>query len=97
MFLILCCFWFERNPNVYHREFLMTITGGRAEKDHPIWKKSSRSAQNGHCVEVAQLSASSIGVRDSKDNTPDRPVLIFGREEWESFLCGVNAGKFDLA
>jgi Domain of unknown function (DUF397) len=75
----------------------MTITGARAENYHPIWKKSSRSAQNGHCLEVAQLSASSIGVRDSKDNAPDRPVLIFEREEWESFLRGINAGDFDLA
>jgi hypothetical protein len=32
------------------------------------WKKSSWSAENGNCVEVAELPGNNIGVRDSKDN-----------------------------
>jgi hypothetical protein len=32
------------------------------------WKKSSRSASDGHCVEVAHMPEVTIGVRDSKDN-----------------------------
>jgi hypothetical protein len=62
----------------------------------PFWKKSSWSAQNGHCVEVAELSASRIGVRHSEDNGPGRPVLTFAREEWVNFLLGIKAGDFDL-
>jgi Domain of unknown function (DUF397) len=59
------------------------------------WKKSSWSAANGHCVEVAWLG-SHVGVRNSRDNAPGRPVLIFSREEWESFLSGVYANDFNL-
>ena len=62
----------------------------------PDWKKSSRSAANGHCVEVVQLPGSDIGVRHSKDTGPGRPVLTFGREEWECFLLGVISKEFDL-
>jgi hypothetical protein len=78
----------------------VTSTGGLGERDNmagPNWKKSSRSAQNGHCVEIAQLSASSIGVRDSKDNTPGQPVLIFPNEGWTGFLLGIKAGEFNLS
>jgi hypothetical protein len=59
------------------------------------WRKSSWSAQNGNCVEFAELSGDVIGVRDSKDKSPDRPILVFARPEWESFLAGVVAGEFD--
>ena len=60
----------------------------------PRWKKSSWSAANGHCVEVAQLGVQ-VGVRNSRDNAPGRPVLIFTSEEWETFLLGVRANDFD--
>ena len=60
----------------------------------PHWKKSSWSAANGHCVEVAQLGVQ-VGVRNSRDNAPGRPVLIFTSEEWETFLLGVRANDFD--
>jgi hypothetical protein len=54
------------------------------------WKKSSWSAHNGNCVEVAALSASRVGVRDSKD--ADSPVLTFDRGAWRQFLFGVKNG-----
>jgi Domain of unknown function (DUF397) len=60
------------------------------------WKKSSRSAQNGQCVEVAELAGDLIGVRDSKDNLPGCPILTFPGTEWNLFLSGVMAGEFDL-
>jgi Domain of unknown function (DUF397) len=62
----------------------------------PLWKKSSWSAANGHCVEVAQLPGSSVGVRNSRDNAPSRPVLVFSQKDWDSFVMGINANDFDL-
>jgi len=60
------------------------------------WRKSSKSAQGGNCVEVAELPGNLIGVRDSKDTGPDQPVLAFSRASWDTFKAGVLAGKFDL-
>lgn len=42
------------------------------------WRKSSRSGQDGQCVELARLT-DGVAVRDSKN--PDGPVLRFGRAE----------------
>mgnify|MGYP001201352110 CR=1 FL=1 len=72
----------------------MAETDGSAA---PEWKKSSWSAANGHCVEVAQLPDGLIGVRDSKDTAPGRPVLTFTRREWGSFLAGIAASDFGLS
>ncbi|MGA5304118.1 DUF397 domain-containing protein [Nucisporomicrobium flavum] len=56
------------------------------------WRKSTRSAAAGHCVEVAS-TASAVFVRDSKDVRG--PVLEFGAEGWAEFVTGVRAGEFD--
>ena len=58
------------------------------------WKKSSWSAHNGNCVEVAALSAS-VGVRDSKDTAS--PILIFDHGAWRQFLLSVKNGRHDLS
>nr|WP_246461541.1 DUF397 domain-containing protein [Nocardia transvalensis] len=52
------------------------------------WFKSSRSASNGQCVEVAFLDGGRVGVRDSKN--PDGPALVFTPGEWDAFLAGVD-------
>ncbi len=48
------------------------------------WVKSSYSAQEGDCVEIAAL-LNGVAVRDSKD--PDGPVLHFTADEWREFLA----------
>jgi hypothetical protein len=61
-----------------------------------VWRKASYSTSNGGgCVEVAQLPASAVAVRDSKD--PDGPRLAVTPDEWRAFVAGVKAGEFDLS
>ncbi|MFE2105133.1 DUF397 domain-containing protein [Kitasatospora sp. NPDC059463] len=56
------------------------------------WRKSSYSAQQGQCVEVAIGSSGRVPVRDSKD--PEGPALAFSACAWQSFLAGVRVGEF---
>lgn len=55
---------------------------------HAHWRKSSRSADTGHCVEVAAGLPGVVAVRDSKN--PGGPVLTFTPAEWASFLAHVK-------
>ncbi|WP_239377608.1 MULTISPECIES: DUF397 domain-containing protein [unclassified Frankia] len=57
------------------------------------WRKSSYSATQTNCVEVARTSEI-IAVRDSKD--PTGPVLVFTPSEWAAFVAGVSDGEFDI-
>ncbi len=56
------------------------------------WFKSSRSAQNGACVEVA-FTVDAVAVRDSKN--PGGPILRFGTGAWREFVRSVRSGAFD--
>lgn len=49
----------------------------------PVWRKASRSLNQGECVEIAAI-ANTIGIRDSKNT--QSPVLTFTRREWRSFV-----------
>jgi hypothetical protein len=63
------------------------------EEEPPSWFKSSRSAGNGACVEVA-ITPAYIGIRDSKNATG--PALAVDRHAWSEFIEAVRAGNFDL-
>lgn len=55
------------------------------------WRKSSYSANEGDCVEVAVLPDGSRAIRDSKN--PDSPVLRFTVGEWRAFIRRVKTGE----
>jgi hypothetical protein len=57
------------------------------------WRKSSWSANNGACVEVAASAQQRIGVRDSKN--PGGPVLTVTAAQWQAFLRAAKYGAFD--
>ncbi|MDJ1133544.1 DUF397 domain-containing protein [Streptomyces iconiensis] len=53
------------------------------------WTKSSYSAAQSDCVEIASLDAQ-CAVRDSKN--PNGPALVFSREGFHMFVTAVKQG-----
>ncbi|WP_447005653.1 DUF397 domain-containing protein [Saccharothrix isguenensis] len=59
------------------------------------WRKSSRSATSGECVEIgAGDSTASVGVRDSKLGD-DSPILAFAPGTVAAFVTAAKNGGFD--
>jgi Domain of unknown function (DUF397) len=56
------------------------------------WRKSSFSADQGECVEVAANLPGILAVRDSKN--PAVPALVVTRGEWSAFLSGIKGRDF---
>ncbi|MFY1697632.1 DUF397 domain-containing protein [Solwaraspora sp. WMMA2101] len=54
------------------------------------WRKSSRSNNQGECVEVADGLGVVVGVRDSKD--PGGPALVIAPASWSAFVAAAKAG-----
>lgn len=55
------------------------------------WRKSTRSNDQGECVEVAAFAAGVFGVRDSKN--PGGPALFLNHEELRRLLIRVKNGR----
>lgn len=58
----------------------------------PSWRKSTRSLNNGNCVEVRRLIGQ-VQVRDSKD--PGGPMLTFDSDAWKAMLGAVALGRLN--
>lgn len=54
------------------------------------WRKSSRSAGAGECVEAGN-GPGAVAVRDSRDRGAG-PVLTFTPDAWTAFTAGLKAG-----
>ncbi|WP_433494459.1 DUF397 domain-containing protein [Micromonospora sp. CA-248089] len=58
-----------------------------------VWRTSSRSNDQGLCVEVATNVVAAhgvVGVRDSKD--PDGPALAVSPPGWAAFVTALRSG-----
>ncbi|MFY1618159.1 DUF397 domain-containing protein [Micromonospora sp. WMMD736] len=61
-----------------------------------LWRTSSRSNDQGLCVEVADNLVDVIGlvaVRDSKDQSG--PTLAVSPPGWTAFVGAIRSGRFD--
>lgn len=67
----------------------------RAGRSRFVWRKSSRSnQQGGACVEVGRSDLELVGIRDSKN--ANGPALLLPQSAWATFLAAGRAGVFDL-
>lgn len=52
------------------------------------WRKSTRSGNQGNCVEVAGNLPGIVAVRDSKN--PDGGALVLSQDAWTAFVDAVK-------
>lgn len=64
-----------------------------ADLSTATWRKSTRSGNEGACVEVADSLPGAIAVRDSKD--PHGPALTFRPHAWTTFTTALRDHQID--
>ncbi|MFD8549726.1 DUF397 domain-containing protein [Streptomyces sp. NPDC059649] len=60
-----------------------------------MWRKSSHSGKDGNCVEIARLSGSAVGVRDSK--VAHGPILSFSEQAWTALISDIAHERPEVA
>ncbi|MEV0699250.1 DUF397 domain-containing protein [Saccharopolyspora sp. NPDC050389] len=60
----------------------------------PLWRKSSRSAQAGNCVEIATNMTDTALVRDSKLGESS-PVMVLSSKAFAGLISSIKSGRFD--
>ncbi|NJQ08211.1 DUF397 domain-containing protein [Streptomyces lonarensis] len=68
----------------------MRSPGGEGAVPELAWWRSSYTASNGNCVEVARVPAA-VAVRDSK--RPGDAVAFVSRSAWVGFVAAVAEGR----
>jgi hypothetical protein len=59
-----------------------------------IWRKATRSSQNGGCVEIAANLPRVVAIRDSK--RPEGGAHVVPRARFAEFLAEAKRGRFDI-
>jgi hypothetical protein len=59
-----------------------------------VWRKASRSAHNGGCVEIAANLPGVTAVRDSK--SPEGGAHVVDPAAFAEFLADVKNGRYDI-
>ncbi|MGN5380372.1 DUF397 domain-containing protein [Streptomyces sp. MUSC 14] len=76
----------EPTELVWFKSSYSSGEGGECVEVALAWRKSSYSdGEGGQCVEIA-TTATSIHIRDSKQNPTTAPTLIVPPAAWQAFL-----------
>jgi Domain of unknown function (DUF397) len=65
-----------------------------ADLSHAVWRKSSRSANGGNCVEVACNLPGMVALRDSKNR--EGATLAVSDRAWSGLVQWIKDGALDL-